>query len=65
MAATADDLDLRWPQFNDGRGPANQFAQTWGVDRVPLVFVIDRRGRLLGSSGNDAWKALAGKALEN
>ncbi len=65
MAATADDLEIRWPQFNDGRGPANKFAETWGVKRVPLVFVIDRRGRLLGSSGNDAWKALAGKALEN
>ncbi|MCH7872217.1 MAG: TlpA family protein disulfide reductase [Planctomycetes bacterium] len=65
MAATADDFEIRWPQFNDGRGPANEFARTWGVSRVPLVFVIDRRGRLLGSSGDDAWKALAEQALED
>lgn len=65
MSRAADDLELRWPQFNDGRGRANQFARTWGVSRTPVVFVIDRSGRLLGSTSGDAWKALAEKALEN
>ena len=65
MSRAADDLELRWPQFNDGRGRANEFARAWGVSRTPVVFVIGRNGRLLGSTSSDAWKALAEKALEN
>ncbi len=65
-------LGVDWPQFFDGRGPANEFALTWGVTRTPTVFVVDRGGRLLGAAGAstappalDAWKTLAEKALEN
>ena len=65
MSRVADDLEIRWPQFNDGRGRANEFARTWGVSRTPVVFVIGRNGRLLGSTSGAAWRALAEKALEN
>lgn len=61
-----------WPQCFDGRGPANEFALTWGVTDTPTVFVVDRAGQLVGvaapataSSVANAWKTLAEQALEN
>jgi hypothetical protein len=63
MAAACAELGIEWPQFNDGLGRANVFARRWGVERVPHVFVIDRRGRLCGSAHDDTWQELAARAL--
>ena len=41
-------LDIDWPQCNDELGWGGEFVRTWGVERIPLVFVLDRAGRLLG-----------------
>lgn len=64
MEAFVRRTSVPWPQFFDGRGPANEFALAWGVVRTPLVFVVDRRGRLLGAAA-ESWKTLAEQALEN
>lgn len=64
MEATCARLGVTWPQCNDGRGPANQFALEWGVDEPPVVFVLDRQGRLLGAAGTDAWAPLLAAELE-
>ncbi|MGD8452628.1 MAG: TlpA disulfide reductase family protein [Phycisphaerae bacterium] len=63
MDAACRDLGLSWPQYKDGLGPANGFARQWGVTRVPRVFVLDRRGRLAGSTETGEWEALAARAL--
>lgn len=62
-AAAAGALGIGWPQFNDGLGWGNEFARTWGVRRIPRVFVIDRAGRLLGSRAGEGWEELARAAL--
>lgn len=59
-------LDIRWPQFNDRLGPANRFAREWGVTAAPVVFVVDRKGRLLGWAGEaEPWLRLLQEALKN
>lgn len=63
MQRTCTELGLHWPQFNDDLGPANRFAREWGVRRAPRVFVIDRRGRLVGATEKDDWKQLASAAV--
>ena len=65
MSAACDALGIDWPQFNDGLGWANEFARTWGVRRIPGVFIVDRAGRLVGFAGDRAWEQLAAHALEN
>ncbi len=65
MTTTCRDLGLTWIQYNDGMGWANRFARQWGVREVPWVFVVDRRGRLTGSSGAAGWHELAVSTLEN
>lgn len=59
-------LDIRWPQFNDRLGPANRFAREWGVTAAPVVFVLDRKGRLLGwASDSESWLRLLQQALKS
>ncbi|HUU95871.1 MAG TPA: TlpA disulfide reductase family protein [Phycisphaerae bacterium] len=65
MSGACDALGIDWPQFNDGLGWANEFARTWGVRRIPGVFIVDRAGRLVGFAGDRAWEQLAAHALEN
>ena len=59
VRATCAKLDLTWPQINDGLGWANNFVREWGVRTLPHVFVIDRDGRLIGSTENETWQKLA------
>lgn len=62
--AAARELGVTWPQFNDGLGWANRFALAWGVDVVPLVFVVDARGRLVGAASDERWRAWLRAACE-
>ena len=65
MDAACRQLQIIWPQNNDGLGWANDFVRQWGVTQIPWVFVIDRAGKLVGSAGADGWSVLAGSVLEN
>jgi hypothetical protein len=58
MRLASQRLGLPWPQFNDGLGWANDFARKWGVRQIPRVFVIDKAGRLAGSTTGDDWRKL-------
>ena len=62
-AAAARKLAVSWPQFCDGLGWGGEFVRTWGVRHIPLVFVVDRDGRLIGSAGEEGWEALTREAL--
>jgi len=62
-AAASRSLNLDWPQFNDRLGWGGEFARTWGVRRIPMVFAIDREGRLAGSTGDEGWEKLAVQVL--
>ena len=64
MTAACAELAIGWQQYNDGLGRANSFAREWGVHAVPHVFVVDRRGLLVGSTGGEDWRQMAQQALQ-
>ncbi len=63
LEQAAASLGINWPQYLDGRGWGHRFALRWGVDQIPLVFVLDRQGRLLGAASDEQWAALARVAI--
>ncbi len=63
LRSAVAELHLDWPQVHDPPGPAG-FAQQWGVTHVPFVFVIDRAGRLAGTTADESWRPLAEQAIE-
>ena len=62
-AAAGRELEIGWPQFNDGLGWGNEFVRSWGVTRLPYVFVVDRHGRLAGATPDDGWEVWARRSL--
>lgn len=37
---------LTWPQYHQGSGWESEFSSRWGVDGIPMTFLIDKRGNL-------------------
>jgi len=54
-------VGLPFPVFLDENGAA---ARAWRVRATPTVFLIDRKGRVVGQgTGTRAWTGPAGRAL--
>jgi peroxiredoxin len=47
MKAFAESRHVFWPQYYDGQGFKNRFAQQLGVDAIPASFLLDERGKIV------------------
>jgi len=63
MRTACRELGITWPQVHERHGLAGDFAAQWGANRLPLVLVIDRSGRLVGAAADDDWRSLLLTAL--
>ena len=67
LAATCQTTNLRWPVACDGRGWEGGIVRSLGINALPTVWILDRRGNLvtLNARGGEAagliQKALATK----
>jgi len=46
-----EDNEVTWPQYYQGQGWDSEFSQSWGIEGIPAVFIIDAEGKLYS---NDA-----------
>jgi peroxiredoxin len=61
VAAWAKKVNLGFPVLLDEEGVA---MRAWRVTSTPTVFLIDRRGRVVGKAiGTKPWASPAGRAL--
>ena len=61
VAAWVKKVGLQFPVFLDEDGDA---ARAWKVRVTPTVFLLDRKGRLVGKTqGTKPWTSPAGRAL--
>ena len=37
---------ITWPQYYQGKGWQGEFSQSWGINSIPTVFVVDAEGKL-------------------
>jgi len=37
---------IPWPQYYQGNGWGSKFSSSWGIDSIPCVFVVDKKGIL-------------------
>ncbi|HZI31648.1 MAG TPA: TlpA disulfide reductase family protein, partial [Candidatus Binatia bacterium] len=49
-------MSMPWQQYFDGKNWNNQLAKKYGVDSIPMDYLLDRHGIIVG-------KELRGKAL--
>jgi thiol-disulfide isomerase/thioredoxin len=48
---------MSWPQFFDGKGWGNKLAVKYGVNSIPMTYLLDTEGKIIG-------KSLRGEELE-
>jgi len=40
------DKDVTWPQYFDGKGWENKVGQEFGIDSIPRMWLVDKKGVL-------------------
>ena len=54
---------MTWPQFFDGKGWENEFAQRFRIQSVPTMWLFDRDGKLVDASPRTRLAQAIGNAL--
>ena len=55
---------LDWPVYYQGQGFQSEFSQSWGINTIPVQFVIDQKGNLRSASAGNALEAIINGLLE-
>ena len=48
-----DQNKIPWPQYYQGNGWESEFSQSWGINMVPTIFVIDQNGKVYSFAQTD------------
>ncbi len=59
-----EETDLDWPVFYQGASFQSDFSLAWGINRVPIQFVIDQEGNLRSTNAGLGLKAIVTALLE-
>ncbi len=54
---------MAWPQFFDGQGWKNQFGQKFGINSIPAMWLVNKKGNLIDMEGRDGLEAKVEKLL--
>lgn len=41
-----DENEIAWPQYYQGNGWDSEFSTSWGINGIPTLFAIDKKGNL-------------------
>ena len=42
--------EIAWPQYYQGKGWESEFSTSWGINAIPALFVVDKKGNLKSTS---------------
>jgi len=54
---------MSWPQFFDGQGWQNKFGQEYGINSIPSMWLVDKKGNLRDLNGREDLVAKVEKLL--
>lgn len=54
---------MAWPQFFDGKGWKNQFGQKYGINSIPAMWLVNKKGNLVDMEARDGLAAKVEKLL--
>ena len=64
LAATLKAADLHWPVHCDGRGWEGELVRSLGINALPTVWVLDRKGQLVALNAREKAADLIRTALD-
>ena len=63
MLRYTKDTGMTWPQYFDGRGWGNKISTSFGVEGIPAMMLVDKRGRVRSPDTSDDLEAAVTKLL--
>jgi thiol-disulfide isomerase/thioredoxin len=63
LTAFVSEKQMAWPQYFDGKGWGNKFGQQFGVQMIPAMWLVDKKGNLRDIQAGGDLEAKAAKLL--
>jgi thiol-disulfide isomerase/thioredoxin len=63
LEKTLKEKEMTWPQYFDGAGWGNKFGQQFGINGIPTMWLVDKKGILRDVDGRDGLAEKVGKLL--
>ncbi len=57
------DKGMDWPQFFDGKGWKNEISTRYGINSIPAMWLVDKKGMLVSTSARSTLEELVAKHL--
>lgn len=54
---------MKWPQYFDGKGWENEISSRFGIDSIPAMWLVDKKGMLVSTSVRGRLEEAVEKAL--
>ena len=51
LEAMTKQKGMNWPQFFDGKGWKNQFGEKFGINSIPRMWLVDKKGMVVDTEG--------------
>ena len=51
LEAMTKQKGMTWPQFFDGKGWKNQFGEKFGINSIPRMWIVDKKGMVVDTEG--------------
>jgi thiol-disulfide isomerase/thioredoxin len=56
--------EMKWPQYFDGKVWENEYGQKYGINGIPTMWLVDKKGNLRDMNARGALEEKAAKLLE-
>jgi thiol-disulfide isomerase/thioredoxin len=58
------DREMKWPQYFDGKVWGNEYGQKYGINGIPSMWLVDKKGNLRDMNARGALEEKVAKLLE-
>ena len=58
------DKEMKWPQYFDGKVWGNEYGQKYGINGIPAMWLVDKKGNLRDMNARGALEEKAAKLLQ-
>ena len=63
LVSVTKEKGMTWPQYFDGKGWKNEFAQKYGINSIPRMWLVNKKGMLVDTNGGEGLEAKVEKLL--
>jgi thiol-disulfide isomerase/thioredoxin len=57
------DKGMKWPQFFDGKGWKNELGQKFGINSIPRMWLVNKKGMVVDTNGREDLESKVEKLL--